>query len=265
MTDVTTYIGNELELFSHAHNWKNYWGSKVKPYLGERVLEVGAGLGGTTQHLFNEKTIKQWTCLEPDPALAQGIQDKIDKGLIPNKCEIIVKTLEQIAQSLKNKNLETPNSGANLTSEIQNLKFTEGGYDAIIYIDVIEHIENDKAELAQTLPFLKKDGHLIILVPAHQFLFSPFDKAIGHFRRYNRPHLKSVIPEGYEIVKAQYLDTVGLAASLANKLFLKQSYPTLKQILFWDKYIVSTSKLVDKMTFHNFGKSVLLIARNTDY
>jgi 2-polyprenyl-3-methyl-5-hydroxy-6-metoxy-1,4-benzoquinol methylase len=243
MTDVTTYIGNELELFSHAHNWKNYWGSKVKPYLGERVLEVGAGLGGTTQHLFNGKTIKQWTCLEPDPALAQGIQDKIDKGLIPNTCEILIKTLE---------NLEKP----------QN---TEGGYDSIIYIDVIEHIENDKAELAQTLPFLKKGGHLIILVPAHQFLFSPFDKAIGHFRRYNRPHLKSVIPEGYEIVKAQYLDTVGLAASLANKLFLKQSYPTLKQILFWDKYIVSTSKLVDKITFHNFGKSVLLIARNTDY
>ena len=236
MTEVTTYIGNELELFSHAQNWKNYWGSKVKPYLGQKVLEVGAGLGGTTQYLFDAKTIARWTCLEPDRTLAEGIRHKIKLGLIPNNCKIVENTLG-------------------------NFDNTEGGYDSIIYIDVIEHIENDKAELAQTLPFLKKGGHLIILVPAHQFLFSPFDEAIGHFRRYNRPQLKSVIPEGYEILKAEYLDTVGLAASLANKLFLKQGYPTLNQILFWDKYIVSTSTLLDKLLFHNFGKSVLLIAR----
>ncbi len=252
-TDVSTYIGDELELFSHAHNWKNYWGNHVKPYLGERVLEVGAGLGGTTQHLLDEKTMKRWTCLEPDPELARGIQDKKDKGLLPDTCEILVKTLADmgiagnISDNAQQGRTDSPN--------------TEGPYDAIIYIDVIEHIEDDKAELAQTLPFLKENGHLIILVPAHQFLFSPFDKAIGHFRRYNRPHLKSVIPEGYEIVKTVYLDAVGLGASLANKWFLKQSYPTLKQILFWDKYIVSLSKWVDKLTFHNFGKSVLLVAR----
>ena len=244
MTDVTTYIGNELELFSHAQNWKNYWGSKVKPYLGQKVLEVGAGLGGTTQYLFDAKTIVHWTCLEPDRTLAEGIRRKINKGLIPNNCKIVENTLE---------NFE------NTDGTSRNNR--EGGYDSIIYIDVIEHIENDKSELAQTLPFLKKGGHLIILVPAHQFLFCPFDKAIGHFRRYNRPQLKSVIPEGYDIIKTEYLDTVGLAASLANKLFLKQSYPTLKQILFWDKYIVSTSIFLDKLTFNNLGKSVLLIAK----
>jgi 2-polyprenyl-3-methyl-5-hydroxy-6-metoxy-1,4-benzoquinol methylase len=241
MTDVTNYIGNELELFSHAKNWKNYWGGKVKPYLGKKVLEVGAGLGGTTQYLFDDKNITHWTCLEPDPVLAHGIEDKIKAGLIPKNCTIAVNTLEQ---------LEKP-------------KNTEGAYDSIIYIDVIEHIENDEAELAQTLPFLKKGGHLIILVPAHQFLFSPFDEAIGHFRRYDRPQLKSVIPDGYDIVKAEYLDAVGLLASLTNKLFLKQSYPTLKQILFWDKYIVSTSRLVDKLVFQNLGKSVLLVARKS--
>ena len=250
MTDVSTYIGDELELFSHAHNWKNYWGNQVKPYLGQRVLEVGAGLGGTTQHLLDAQRIKRWTCLEPDPELARGIQDKKDKGLLPNTCEILVKTLEDLGNSQQQQDSSAINAAE--------------AYDAIIYIDVIEHIENDVAELAQTLPFLKKNGHLIILVPAHQFLFSPFDKAIGHYRRYNRPHLKSVIPEGYEIVKTVYLDAVGLGASLANKWFLKQSYPTLKQVLFWDKYIVSASKLVDKLTFHNLGKSVLLVAKKKD-
>jgi hypothetical protein len=62
-------------------------------------------------------------------------------------------------------------------------------------------------------------------------------------------------------VKSIYLDSVGLLASSANKLLLKQSYPTLKQVLFWDRTMVPMSKLFDKITFHQLGKSVLLIAQ----
>lgn len=242
MTNLN-YIGNELELFSHAKNWKNYWGSKVKPYLGTRVLEVGAGLGGTTQYLYDSKTIAHWTCLEPDLALANGIEDKIKAGLIP-RCEILTDTLA---------NLKKPKTTLDGRQE--------GAYDSILYIDVIEHIENDKAELLQTLPFLQTGGCLIIIVPAHQFLYSPFDEAIGHYRRYNMTRLKEVIPQDYEIVKAEYLDSIGLFASLANKLFLNQKYPTLKQILFWDRYIIPVSIFFDKLFFHNIGKSVLLVAK----
>ena len=233
--DNTNYIGDELEIFSHAHNWKNYWGSFVRPYLGARVLEVGAGLGGTTLLLNTDPKIEEWICLEPDPKLSIFIEKMKEKGELPTNSKVFTQTLDTYTPSVK--------------------------FDSVLYIDVIEHIEDDKSELERAKKVLKNGGYLIIVVPAHQYLFSPFDKAIGHFRRYSRANLKSVIPEGFEIEKAIYLDSLGLMASLTNKLFLKQDYPTLPQVKFWDNYIVTTSKILDKITGHHLGKSVLLIAK----
>jgi hypothetical protein len=52
-------------------------------------------------------------------------------------------------------------------------------------------------------------------------------------------------------------------ASVANKLFLKQSYPTLKQVLFWDSILVSLSKITDVITLNAVGKSLLGIWKKT--
>ena len=65
-----TYIGSELELFSHASNWKAYHARLIRPYLGDEVLEVGAGIGATTASLYSGNQ-KRWVCLEPDLALAR--------------------------------------------------------------------------------------------------------------------------------------------------------------------------------------------------
>ena len=59
-----------------------------------------------------------------------------------------------------------------------------------MYMNVLEHIEKDKEEINNSLKILNKNGMLIILVPAHQKLFSKFDKEIGHFRRYDLDFLK---------------------------------------------------------------------------
>lgn len=229
------YIGNELELFSFAENWKNYWSDQIVKYLGSNILEVGAGLGGTTKLLLPKvANLTSWVALEPDSKLADQILPNIgedDKN--KSKVSVEVDTLEKYGEA--------------------------GNFDSMLYIDVIEHIEDDRKELKMAVDNLKQGGHLIIVVPAHNFLFSPFDKAIGHFRRYNRKMLTDIVPEGAEIVVHRYLDSLGLFLSLGNKMFLKQSYPTKKQILFWDNFIVPISKILDRILFFNAGKSVLLI------
>jgi len=226
------YIGSELQLFENARNWKSYYGSFLKPYLGKKVAEIGAGLGGTTTALCSSQQ-DEWLCVEPDEALLKEIEKKIsDEQLSSNIC----KTFCGYSAQLKDK------------------------YDSILYIDVIEHIENDSAELQVASGLLRQGGHLLIIVPAHQFLFSPFDKMIGHYRRYNKKSLKSALPESLRIKKLYYLDSVGYFASLINKLFLKQKMPSLKQIQFWDKTLVPLSKIIDRLLFFQFGKSVLLIA-----
>lgn len=109
------------------------------------------------------------------------------------------------------------------------------------------------------MAYLENHGHLIILVPAHQYLYSAFDKAIGHFRRYDKQSLRLVIPNGLNLNKLIYLDSIGLFASLANRLLLKTSTPSLSQIQLWDKWMVPLSRSIDRVLRFRMGKSLLAI------
>jgi hypothetical protein len=132
-------------------------------------------------------------------------------------------------------------------------------FDTILYIDVLEHIEDDRAELAASGARLRPGGHIVVLAPAHQWLYSPFDKAIGHFRRYSKPSLLATAPPGLLAVAAYYLDAVGVAASLANRVLLRASLPTYAQIVFWDRVLVPCSRAIDPMLARSVGKSVVAI------
>lgn len=231
-----TYIGNELELFQHATVWKKYYANILKPYIKGNVLEVGAGIGSTTEYLCDGSQAK-WLCLEPDPSLFAKLQNKIQAKELPSCCYAI----------------------KGVTGDLQkNIKF-----DTILYIDVVEHIENDAAELRQAMEILTEGGHLIVLVPAHQFLYSPFDKTIGHYRRYHKKKLLAAAPGDLQLQKLVYLDSVGLVASLMNKYFLKQDYPTIKQINFWNKFMIPVSKTLDRIVNYNLGKTLVGIWKKT--
>lgn len=229
------YIGNELELFQYASVWKGYYGRLIKPYLQGKVLEVGAGIGSTTQHLCDGHQQK-WLCLEPDPVLYSKLEEKIATEQLPKCCVSVKGTTQDLPVHDK--------------------------YNAIMYIDVIEHIERDADELERAKKLLMPGGYLIILVPAHQSLYSEFDKAIGHYRRYNKRMLLAAAPSELTLVKIRYLDSCGLLASMINKHFLKQNYPTIQQIKFWDSVMVRFSKVTDLFTGYSLGKTVVGIWQN---
>lgn len=225
-----TYIGSELELFRAAKNWKDYYYRMIRRHLGAEVLEVGAGIGGTTQVLCREKHVR-WVCLEPDPTLIDVLKAEPN---LPTGCE---------------------------TRQGSSAELPEGEcFDAILYIDVLEHIEDDLAEVQRAATHLKPGGCLIVLAPAHQWLFSPFDRSIGHYRRYNRPMLRDLTPPGLVIVSLKYLDSVGLLASLSNR-WLKQRMPTPGQIKLWDTWMVPFSRRIDPILQYAIGKSILCVWR----
>jgi cyclopropane fatty-acyl-phospholipid synthase-like methyltransferase len=227
-----TYIGSELEIFQHACNWKSYYGDYLRPFLGHEVLEVGAGIGATTSTLCRAEH-QRWICLEPDPALSQTIDEKIRNKALPAFCESI-------------------------TSTVSGLADTEN-FNSILYIDVLEHIEHDREELLTASRHLKNNGYLIVLSPAHDWLYSPFDKTIGHYRRYDKLSLRKISPPSLELTSLKYFDAIGFFASLANKTVLKSSMPTLRQVLFWDKILVPISRVMDPILRHNFGKTIIAI------
>lgn len=229
----TAYPGKELELFSVATRWKAYWAQAIAPYLSGRVLEVGAGIGANTRHLLSLAPRSIWTAIEPDDSLRSS--------------------LEKVAFPLGSKVRVLGGTSARLDPSER--------FDTILYIDVLEHIENDSGELQTVARHLAPGGHLIVLAPAHSWLMSEFDRSIGHYRRYNRRTLRAAAPKTLKPVRFFYLDAVGVMASLANRLLLRSSYPTPAQIQIWDRLIVRTSQLIDPLLGYQLGKTVIGIWR----
>jgi len=220
-----SYPGTELELFRHATNWKAYFGRFVKPFIGRSVLEVGAGVGATTAALC-DGTQERWVCLEPDPTLAAEALT-----VVPGCCEVIVGTT------------------ADLDARPQ--------FDTFLYIDVLEHIDDDRGELERATRLLRNGGHLVALVPAHQSLYTRFDAAIGHRRRYDRAMLDAAMPKPLERVMSRYLDSAGILLSLANRFVLRSSTPTPRQVAVWDRVVIPISRVIDPLLGYGVGKSLL--------
>jgi SAM-dependent methyltransferase len=222
------YDGASLETFYHAINWRNYWISQVGPYVSGDVAEIGAGLGANTL-LIHRCGVRSMLCVEPDEKLAARL-------------DATVRGVEGVSTSV---------------GSIRNL--SGRAFDSILYIDVLEHIEDDKSELERACLLLRPSGRLIVLAPAHQALYSPFDRAIGHYRRYDSRSLKSCAPPWLRLEKMKCLDSVGLLASAMNRFVLRQSAPTPRQILLWDRIMIPASKFLDPILRHRYGKSIMAV------
>jgi SAM-dependent methyltransferase len=225
------YVGSELDLFAVVHNWKAYWVSEIRPFLRGDVLEIGAGIGSNTQ-LLSAGAVGRWVCLEPDRNLLAGLESRLADFRGGPLYESICGTLNSLQGQL---------------------------FDTLVYVDVLEHIENDREQLRAAASHLRPGGRIIVLSPAHQWLYTPFDAAIGHFRRYNRPMLQAISPSGMRLERMRYLDSIGLFASSANRLFLQQSMPTSAQLHFWDSFIIPISRVVDKLICYSAGKTIIAI------
>ncbi|HLJ78723.1 MAG TPA: class I SAM-dependent methyltransferase [Acidobacteriaceae bacterium] len=228
------YVGSELDIFAEALNWKAYWSSHIECWIWGSVLEVGAGIGANTPFLTNS-AVGRWVCLEPDQQLIDQLSENIGSSTNGVPHEVVCGTLD-------------------------SLPYGES-FDTILYIDVLEHIEDDAREVRLAAEHLRAGGHLIVLSPAHQWLFAPFDAEIGHFRRYNKASMRRLTPPELQLESLFYLDACGIAASAANQALLRQSMPTREQIRLWDRRIIPVSRLIDPVLAYSVGKSIVGVWR----
>lgn len=221
------YTSDDLNLFKYAINWKTYFSNKIGGYISGDVLEVGPGIGSNTSFLFKKAhKVNSWTLVEPEINFIRSLEET--SNLLNCETNVINSTIDEINKA----------------------------FDTIIYIDVLEHISDTIKEINNIKSKLKPNGHLIVLVPAYNFLFSEFDKAVGHQKRYNKGLLKSETI-GLEQIDLYYLDSIGLFASIANKYFLKKAFPSKANILFWDRILIKFSIFFDKLFYFSFGKSLI--------
>lgn len=225
------YIGKELAIFANANNWSGYVSDQIAPFLSGAVLEVGAGIGNRTRRLC--KHASKWLALEPDTGLCQSLiaTKSADPGM--HNVTVLQGTIADLHGDCR--------------------------FDAILYIDVLEHISDDREQLMLACEKLNSKGRLIVLSPAHNWLYSDFDLSIGHFRRYTLSTLQAIVPKDMKVLRGRMLDSFGILLSLANLIWLRQSVPTARQIKFWDGFVVRISRVIDPLFGFRLGKSVLVV------
>ena len=223
--DKIFYDGWELEYFDRAINFRNYQFDILKKYIKGIVAEVGPGNGSFLKYYL-------------------PLAEKID------------------LYEPSNNFIDNLNKIKNQKTSIINNNFTQkdNAYDTILYLDVLEHIENDENELEIAFKSLKTGGALIVNVPAFQHLYSQFDKDIDHFRRYSKNDLKKLTNKfKFSKTKLIYYDSIGYFLSIGSKLITKNYLNNFeKKIKIWDT-LMPISKIVDLIIFNLIGKSLILI------
>ena len=223
------YDGWELKFFDKSKNFRNYQLQLIKKFIKGYVAEVGPGNGMNASSYI--KYPKKIDLYEPTRKLYLQLKKSFKK-----KNKVSTYNKKFIAQKEK--------------------------YDSVLYLDVLEHIKDDKNEIIKAIKSIKKGGYLIINVPAYSHLYSKFDNDVGHHKRYEKKDIR-IILKGLEFKKVDltYYDSIGYMLSLLSKLTSSDYKKKFEQkIKVWD-FLIPLSKKIDYLISNLFGKSLLVILK----
>jgi SAM-dependent methyltransferase len=226
------YYGKDLEALSFAPKYHQWILESVAGYLGRDIAEIGAGTGNFTRLLLHGGQ-RRVTAFEPSANMFPRL-DAL-RGEFPD--------------------LTTHNSF--LADRAPELR---GCFDNVLYINVLEHIEDDLGELRLACEALKPDGRLVIFVPALRWLYGRLDELVGHFRRYHRQPLREVAETaGFRVVRVHYFDIAGILPWLVVfRLLRAETIPT--SVGLYDNLVVPVMRRVESVLRPPIGKNLLLVA-----
>ena len=229
--NMNQYFGKDLEAMSFATNYHRWLISEFLPYIRGSVAEVGAGVGNVSR-LILETNMKSLTAFEP----SGNMYPLLKEALSADKRAKAINTF----------------FGKEKASEC---------FDTVLYVNVLEHIEDDTSEIASVHAALAKEGHLLIFVPALPWLYSKLDRQVGHFRRYTKKNLAELTRrEGFSIVKARYFDVAGIIPWYINFTLLQNTISG-GSVSLYDRLVVPAMRAIEGLVSPPIGKNVLLVAR----
>lgn len=200
-------------LESASGPYREWQMSNFMPYVGQRVLEVGCGIGSVTRLLSPRQMILSLDVEEPVLECAKRAMAE---------CECCRFQLLDIT-SCSDDELE----------ELKKLKF-----DTVICINVLEHIADDKKAIERFSQVLEPGGKLVLLVPAHPMLYGRYDAVDGHYRRYSKRGLRKLIEQcGFKPQLLRYFNTVGALGWFVQYRLLRRSVHTPAQVGLMNRLI----------------------------
>jgi 2-polyprenyl-3-methyl-5-hydroxy-6-metoxy-1,4-benzoquinol methylase len=225
----------DLERLGTAKRFFDWVLDVFDPYLQGRVLEVGAGLGTITRKLVDRYPELSIVALEP---AGNVFADLASYAALTPRVTASRQTLAEYE----------PDPGE--------------AFDAVVYINVLEHIADDSQELQLAAKTLRPGGALLVFGPALEWLYSELDYRAGHYRRYSLRRLRDLAAAaGFEVVSARYFDVLGVVPYLVVYRWLRHDDISGSTLWGYDRVVVPLSQLLQRVLVSPpLGKNVILIA-----
>jgi 2-polyprenyl-3-methyl-5-hydroxy-6-metoxy-1,4-benzoquinol methylase len=236
-TDDHFGAAQDLERLGTAKHFFDWVLDEFDAFLEGRVLEVGAGLGTITRRLVDRYPSLSIVALEP----AENVFPDLDSfAALEPRVAARCQTLAEYR----------PSSGER--------------FDAVVYINVLEHIDDDAGELRLAAGVLRRGGAVLVFGPALGWMYSELDYKAGHYRRYRLRRLRKLASDaGLEIVSARYFDLLGVAPYALVYRLLRHDDITGSTLWGYDRVVVPLSRMLQRRLLPRppLGKNVILIAR----
>ena len=222
--------GFEFRALGEAVNYRRRLVEEFTPWICGCVLEVGAGVGQITSLLRQCSGLKKLVAIEPNIDFAAEFRTHAPD------VELINGTVAGVG--------------------------ADRAWDAIVSVNVLEHIEGDDAELHRYNQLLKRTtGALCLFVPARPEIYGPIDRDFGHFRRYTRNELRRKLTRaGFAITRLNYFNMVGYFAWWWTFCFLKRRSFDVGAVRFFDRRIFPLANQMERWLRPPLGQSLLAVA-----
>jgi glycosyltransferase involved in cell wall biosynthesis len=223
-----------LRRMAQLSQYNKWLHDRFDSYLGQRILEVGAGVGNQTQYFIDR-----------DRVIASDVEPQYVKELTTKFGRLA---------GVRVASFRFPLSAA----EREDLKAER--LDTIVCLNVLEHIEDDRSTLADFAAVLPPGGHLVLLVPSMPSLYGTLDVHLHHFRRYDREQLRSRLVEaGFELETFRFVNRVAVAGWWLNSRVLKRKLLPRGQLRMF-RMMMPLLRAEEKNP-PSFGLSLLALAR----
>lgn len=233
---MKTPLFQTLETLSHSHNYNQWIVDNIQTYLKGDVLDIGSGLGDIPR-LFQSTAISRIT-----------LSDKSEEMLLWLK--------SHFQQRINYKIIFYDTESTNPDNDIK-----PGSFDTITCINVLEHIRQDERALRNIHTALRPQGCLVLVVPALPWLYGSLDETVGHYRRYNKSHICSLLKQtGFCVEKIHYMNLAGVTTWCFAAKILKQRHFDLRSCQKLDR-IVPLLKKLEKLLPPPLGQSLVVVGR----
>lgn len=228
-----------LETLAETVRYNEWIYELMQPWLGNHVLELGAGTGNLTPFFLRDN--RTVMAIDIDPELIRR-----HRNAVPAQAGLSVECVS--------------------LQEVASRPSSAGTFDTVASSNVLEHIPDgiDHEVVRAMSSLLRSGGTAVHWVPACQAIFGTIDESFGHYRRYNRSMATSLFTSnGFRILRCEYWNMPGFAAWWFRGRILRRKALGRASTLAFDRYFVPVLKRVEPWLPRPFGQSLLVVAQKS--